>query len=1006
LVCFFFSGIAGLIYEVVWTRRLTLIFGTTLHSASTVLAIFMAGLALGSMIFGRLADRIKKPLHLYALLEVAIGIYALLTPALFGQLSVLRISQGNLEGVQGVTWITVVMVAAVLLVPTVLMGGTLPVVAKFLIRRREVVGTKVAQLYALNTFGGAVGALLAGYILIASLGISLTIYSAAFINIAVGFVTWWLQRDTTGEQTWDEVDVERQPLRKKRGKRKRSELHARGSTQLSILLVGVGLSGLAALSLEVSWTRALTLVLGSSVYAFSTILTAFLLGIALGSWIAPRVMERGADPWRQLAFIELLLGGSVILLNIVFDRMPLWFLSLYQMAEGSFWGMQWLELALVLLVLLVPTTLMGTTFPLAARVYANDLERLGRSIGSLYFSNTVGATLGPLLTGFLLIPKIGMQTSILLAGMLYMLVGTAFVGVDKGLRSSVKVLAGGLLLGGLALGILLPRWDTELLTSGVYVYADTYDLDQDTDELRDAMVTGEQIFYREGLTATVTVRRSGESLTLQINGKTDAGTNLDLGTELILGHLPMLLHPHPEQVLVVGLGSGITLGAVEQYSVESIDVVEIEAAVVEAAGYFSEVNHAALDDPRLRLFVDDARNYVLATQSQYDVITAEPSNPWIRGVSNLFTREQYQAYKERLKPGGIMFQWAHIYSMSEQDIKTVIGTFQSVFPHTTVWQNLYAGDIFLLGTEEELSIDFERLVEELRRPEIQSDLGRTNLEDPYRLLSQFVMDEGSIRSYTQGASIHTDDRPILEFSAPKYLFGYTTSENLKGMEAFRANVFPFLYNFAGVEAGGAAVQDVLQSYQSSWVHIVQGEIEADKEEYEMAIAEFEAALSFDPSNGTVKNNLAWIHQIQAKTFFESGEYENALQELLDVLKMFPERALVHRDVSNIYIVLGRYEEAIEHLETAVRLDPLDLDAKVKLGVLYGNAGMITLSEQLFQEIIEQDPRSIAAHNNLATLYQMTDRFSEAIRELEISLSIDSDQPDIRGQLARLQAEGP
>ena len=970
LGCFFFSGLAGLIYQVVWTRQLTLVFGTTLHSISTVVAVFMGGLALGSLIFGRMADRAKKPLLMFALLELAIGLYALLTPALIGQIGSLQISLAQRNPrVLELGWLTIVMVAIVLLVPTILMGGTLPVMVRFLSRSRTVIGSRVGQLNSLNTLGGAVGALLAGYVLIVWLGISGTIYGAALVNIAVGIVAWGLQRKYGREhQTWVESQVDPSKSKaegKMRRKRKSFEPNVNQPHMQIILLVGMGLTGFATISLEVSWTRVLTMVLGSSVYAFSTILAGFLLGIALGSLIATKFLHRGGTPWRLLAIVEFLLFASVMIMISFMEQLPFWFLEAYRLSEGSFWAMQGLELALVMVAILVPTTLMGTTFPIAAKAYAGDLKQLGWSIGVLYFANTAGAVIGPLATGFLLIPWVGLQTSILIAGLLYLAVGATFLVADPRSRPSWKTAAVGLAAAGLVVGVAIPRWDPQIMGSGVYVYADVFLEEDDLSRAREMMVAGEQLFYREGLTATVAVSRSGDHLSLQINGKTDASTGIDSDTELVLGHLPMLLHPDPKRVLVVGLGSGMTLGAVEQYPIDSVEAVEIEPAVVEAAEYFSEANHQALDDPRLQLVVDDARHHVLTSQNKYDVITAEPSNPWISGVSNLFTREQYEAYREKLAPGGLMFQWAHTYGMSEQDLRTVIATFQAVFPHTTVWQSDYALDIYLVGTQQPLKIDFARLVEQMGRPEIRDDLGRVGLSDPLRLLSYFVMDESSVAAFSAGAVLHTDDRPILEFSAPKSLFANTVSANLELLENYRSSIEPLIENIAGTPSDQLAVLDNLQTYVEARAHVIQGQSFLNLGISSAAIEEFETAFELDPLNASALLFLANLGDQQA----------------ID-------------------------EEAISELEAAVELNPDDLGSQLELGVLYGNTGQLEQAEAKFRDIIAINRTYALARNNLAVIYQMMGRDSEALMELEISLGFDPNQPEVRERISLIKSGNP
>jgi spermidine synthase len=1005
LGCFFLSGMAGLVYEVVWTRKLTLIFGTTLYSVSAVIAIFMGGLALGSLIFGRLADRMKRPLLLYAVLEVSIGVYAALTPVIIGLIEGLQIAlwQRYPVGVLSLSWVNILLVTAALILPTTLMGGTLPVMTTYFVRHRETIGRHVARLYSLNTLGGAAGSLIAGYILIATFGMNGTIYGAALINLAVGVTAWRLQRSEADEDAVAETSARS----KKRVHNEREQPEPAARHLRPILLGTMLLSGFAALSLEVSWSRVLTLVLGGSVYAFSTILAAFLLGIALGSLIVARFVDRMSNPWRQLAIVEFLIGVSAIGLNGALGLLPFWFLKIYELGAQRFWAMQWLELGLALAIMLVPTTLMGMTFPIAVRIFSRDIESLGESVGKIYFANTIGSVLGPLATGFLLIPMIGIQSSLLAAAVMYLILGAVLMAADPHTETRFKMAAGVVLAAGVLFVLQPPRWDSQVMNSGVYIYADRYIAHQKAEQgtVRESMLSDKQLYYREGLTATVTVSESANnSRALQINGKTDASTGSDADTELLLGHLPMLIHRDPKNVLLVGLGSGITLGAVEQYPIERVDAVEIEAAVVEAAEFFSEANNNALDDPRLNMVVDDARHFVRATHNTYDVITAEPSNPWISGVSNLFTIEQYQAYRKRLRPGGILFQWAHIYSMSPEDLRTVIATFQTVFPHTTVWQDTFGRDLFLLGSENPLNIDLGRLVRRAALPGVKKDLARIDGDEPLRLLNRFVMDEAAAARFARGAGLHTDDRPILEFSAPRNLYSLTLDQNLKRLAEFQSDVLPLLSETGSTEFERQSLRNMLADHVDSRFHLVRAEIHITANETELARSELESALRLDPGSGAARARLAGqLHKL-ATELSNAGNHDQALVWMLRRSELFPNRVQPHREIANTYMILGRQEEAIPHVKAWLERYPDDSDGRHSLGVAYAETERYDLAEAELKHVIELDQSHLFARNNLASVYVLTDRPTEAIEEFERSLAIEPDQPRVRERLRQLRSQ--
>ena len=489
---------------------------------------------------------------------------------------------------------------------------------------------------------------------------------------------------------------------------------------------------------------------------------------------------------------------------------------------------------------------------------------------------------------------------------------------------------------------------------------------------------------------------------MTIDGKADAGTGEDIGTQLILGHLPLLLHPNPEDVLVIGLGSGITLGAVEQHpEVKTIDAVEIEPAVVEAARYFNKYNNRALEDPRLNLIVGDARNYTLLSDKKYDVITAEPSNPWVAGSANLFTKEQLELYKKRLKPGGIVFQWAHIYRLSPEDVKTIMATFQEVFPHTTVWQSFFGRDIFLIGSPEPLKIDFAAFQEKMARKKIKKDLARVHLDNSFLLLSYSVLDEKGAKDYSKGGQIHTDNHPVLEFQAPKAIFldpAKTESANLEALEQARTNVFSLLDDI-----GDASKEEKIAFYTLARTHIMQGEIYFSRgEHYRKGAQEYEKALAIIPDNVQASQHLAEIFFGAGKIYFSQGLYQEAEDVLLEAIGWDLSQPTFYKALAETRIKLGDGGGAIEAYERVLEVEPDDVSAHLQLGILYGEKGVLDRAEQEFLQILELDKENYFAHNNLANIYELAGYRGKTIEELEASLGINPDQPEIVRRLKDLK----
>ena len=949
LICFFFSGMASLIYQVLWVRQLGLVFGNTLYSVSTVLAVFMAGLALGSYLFGRLADRTSNPLRLFALLEVGIGLYVLTIPLIFRGLMALQVFffQQLPEGHASLTLIRIILCFLVLLFPTTLMGGTLPVIAKSYVRSERALGSGVGILYFINTLGAVLGSFLAGFALIPLIGVLAATLLAATVDLAIGVGFFILQRRLAGQEEFRVVQAAKPtspPMKVK--ERKIQELAPYSRTLRLAVLGGFSLAGLASLSLEVSWTRVLTLVLGNSVYAFSLMLTAFLLGIAVGSSIAAKFIDRSKNPWRDFVLIEAFIGISVIVLNPVLGQLPSLLVGVFSSLQENFWALQTVLFLLSFLIMLVPTTLMGAAFPIAARIYTQDIKHLGTSVGRLYAGNTLGCMLGPLFTGFVIIPLIGIQRSIFLVALIYLAIAGAVFLLGPIRRPKFKGLATGALVIIAVVGSLVPTWDPVVLNSGVYIYASDYAPSDETTSisLREVITSSSYIlFHKEGRQATVSVSDYiGGGRALQIDGKVDASNYNDLCTELLLGHLPMLLHPEPKTALIVGLGSGITLGAVTRYaSLEKVVTVEIEPAVLEAAAYFARDNNNALDDSRLRMKVTDARNYILASTEQYDVITAEPSNPWVSGSSVLFTREHFELYRQRLSQDGIIAQWIHYYSMSPQDLKTVIATFTSVFPHATLWWTYY--DLLLIGSQQELRIDLQALTAKLQQEEVRVDLERGGIKDSYGVLGHFLMEEQSVRSYSAGAPLHTDNHPILEFSAPKNLYKTGVGANLESMKPYIGSIFPLLINVADPQA-----ESKIQQYVQARNNSIQALILWEQLDIEKALAETEAALVNNPSN-------IFMCEIRLEALLFFRQTQRAIDSMVESINAIPSYAPFYIKLGDIYAGLKQYNKAAELFGEALKFIPDNAFIYYRRGLTYLQLNNYAQAIADFQKCIELAP---------------------------------------------------
>jgi len=786
---FFFSGITGLVYEVIWTRMFAIVFGATAFAISTVLAAFMAGLALGSFYFGRFIDKRGNPLKIYAYLEISIGVYVIMFPFLISLLDRIYVIayQAYPTSFLVTNVIKFLLSFMVLIIPTTLMGGTLPVLSKFVVTRQERLGSSIGSLYSINTIGGAIGCFVAGFILIAAVGIRWSIYVTAGINIAIGaaalMLCAWRYR---GYQPVPEEKPSPQPE------------EGAQSIAIQLMIVAFGLSGFAALAYEVLWARVLSMILGTTVYAFSIMLTAFLCGLALGSFISSRFIDRIKHLVTIFGAYQIAIGCFGAFSVFIFSRLPLLFLRMFAWLGGSWRDFTFIQFIITFLVMLIPTILMGAIFPVVSRICTRQMKLLGRSIGNIYSANTVGAILGSLAAGFLLIPLIGLQNSIKLIASINILVGLSALIGSKMRGSGAPKRRAIIIPVAICLVILvliaIPSWNRKVLANGVYFEPRQFFNRNSEVDLYGRASELQLLYYSEGIDSTVAVFSRGPEMTLSINGMPLASTlRTDITLLGMMGYLPVLLHGAPESVLVIGLGAGVTSGMSARYeSVARVDCVELERRVVGATRLFSRENREVLDSPKLSLIIDDGRNYLQKTTSKYDVITSDPIHPWLSGAGSLYAVEHFQSCKARLNRGGVVAQWLPLYEMPERDFKTVIRTFQQVFPHTSLW--LTDSDAILIGTEDKLRINYRSLMLKFQDEEIQNDMRMLYVDSVPQFLTFFMMGEDRLSEYAADARLNTDDHPILEFSAPEGLYSETVADNLESISQEMELITPFLHN--------------------------------------------------------------------------------------------------------------------------------------------------------------------------------------------------------------------
>ncbi len=949
LAIFLLSGASGLIYQVVWSRALTLVFGSTTQGVATVLAAFMGGLALGSWLASRIGDRIAAPLRAYGLMEGGIALLALCVLLLMPALeTVYRALYPLLQlSLAGLTLVRFLLAAAFLLPTTTLMGATLPILSAYFERRGSIEGQGASILYAVNTAGAVAGTAAAGFWLLPLLGMRMTTLLAASLNLIASLGALYLSRRV--EEGGREILI---PFADRLARDEGGAETARDPLPpqaRAAAAAAIAVSGTGALILEVSWTRTLSMILGSSTHAFTVMLTVFLIGLAAGSAVASRLLKRIRDPVGAFARVELATGVAVYAGVYIFPELPYLFLKLFRAAGDAPAWFGAGRFALAGSVMLVPTFLLGAAFPLAVRCQRLGAEEAARPVGFLYAVNTLGAIIGSLAAGFLLVPSLGLRHTVIVGALVNLSVGAFLLAVSPSGRRVLRYALAGflvLLMPGLLLGA--PPWNPLVMTSGVFQYAPTYvDLFPTRKEFLDYQAAHQQLFYRDGLTTTVTVekrpmRHDGRVwLVLTVNGKVDASSVGDMETQILLGQLPMLMAPDPRRVMVIGWGSGITVGSILTHGgAESVRALEIEPAVVEASRFFQDHNNRPLDDPRASIEINDARHALLVDPGAYDVIVSEPSNPWLSGPSRLFTREFFLILRERLAPGGILCQWVQLYGLEVESYRTLLRTLDEVFDEVLVFKGS-PGDTLVVAGTTPLRLDVSRIAERMQGPAVKADLLRAKVNSPASLFARFRVGGPAVGALVGPGPLNTDDNSLIEFAAARTLHVTSDFDNDRMLTRAPSSVLDHL-DAAGLPPAEAArlplalareliaaelperasnalsrtaPSERLTPELEAEVEAIRGELHAGGGDPGAALASWERALEIDPSN------LAALLGIGEHLRTVAGDARAALAPLRRAVEAHPDAADARLALGRALRETGRAREAVEILEAAARGNP-------------------------------------------------------------------------------------
>ena len=784
---FVVSGAAALVYQVAWMRHLTLLFGATVYAVSTVLACFMGGLALGAYVGGVLASRIERPGRAYAMMELAIGgLGAISIPVFQGLPAVVglllpRDTSGPLD-----IAVRFLLAVPILLLPTALMGATLPVLIRGVAEDDATAARAAGLLYACNTFGACLGAAAAGYVLVPLLGLSGAISVAVMLNVAAALVA-------------ARVAPQRVPITAPASKATEP-----GPPLSPAWLAFAALSGLVALAVEVLWTRALVLYLGSSVYAYASMLTVYLLGLGLGGALGVRLLRSSLGPAAILAAVQLAIAFDLPLLVWQFGRLSAHLSHLQQLlGSPTYAGFAIASFVAVSEMLLPPTLLMGICFPVLMAAVTRRAEAAPRAVGTLYAANTVGAISGAILAPVLLIPALGIQRSLLFLAAANLVLFAMALGEHPAWRRgrAVGIGAGVALVFGATYALLCPR-DAVVRSAGVFdrdQHRRLVQIDEDVDATVTIELMGPEIDGEPG---------PGGWYSLSVNGVNVAGTSPDLvAIQKLQGHLPMLLAAARRDVLHIGFGSGGTARAVACHPIRELVIAEISMGVIRTSNrYLRSINGGVLDDPRVRVVHKDGRNYLLAKGAPFDVILSDSVHPRYSGNGALYTEEYYRRCKAQLRPGGVVSQWLPIYSLTPSNFRSILKAFTNVFPETSVWYVNSTVNPFtiVIGHNGPFAIDVDELGRRMAERAVGEDLRGAGVRDPIDLLDYFVMAGKDVVAYADGAEPHRDDLPAVEYESMLVMNRDATwYQILRDLVAVRAPVAPHLSGDGAAAMEGA-----------------------------------------------------------------------------------------------------------------------------------------------------------------------------------------------------------
>lgn len=915
LAAFFLSGFSALVYETLWVRILSLVFGNTTIAVSAVLSSFMAGLSLGSYFSGKLSDRIgpKRLLSIFILLEILTAVFAALTIPASKLMQLAALNSGILAvpyKLQSLIWFSLSF--PLLLIPTVCMGATLPILIKwFSAHALSLKPDKyLGLLYGTNTFGAVTGTAVAGFMLIPAAGLVNSVLFAGFVNLCSAALVLLSYKTFADEPRAAELNVPEEPVGR-----------TGPDTPAYFASIVLFATGAAAMICEVAWTRVFALVLGSSTYAFTSMLISVLAGLALGSIAFSALNAKFKSTFAGLSVIIALAAVTLLAYLPLINLLPYAYVKLFGFTTSSPVLLYALQVLICSSFIFIPSFLMGTIFPWAVSASNPSKKHISEITGLSYSANTIGNIAGSALTGIVLIAAVGAENSLIIAILLYSAAAAFCFIYAAGFKPLYRVSAAALFIALIILGVYYrPKWDPYIMNSGSFLYAPEYAGAKSFKDFITHLHGNRLLYHKDGVSSSVAVYQSpwGERF-LRVNGKTDASTGSDVPAQLLTAYIPYLYHPgNPSSAAVIGLGSGMTTGVLSVLNgIDTLDCIEIEPEVLNTLKLFCMANHNIIYNPKPNYIFADARHYFAANEKKYDIIASEPSNPWIAGISSLFTKESFELMLSRLNPGGIYCQWFHIYSMGESDFKLVMNTFAEVFPHVMLL-SVANTDVLLLGSADGWKIDYEKITALLKNdPVVKGDLGLISLNHPFTLVSNtFLLEDADFRKYCAGSGIHVDNKPVLEFSAPHFLMKSEAIEISGGLYGAQQTMYP-----SGLSG--------FKPSEKEWVSLynISGEGYLRSKQLEQAEKAFDNAFNLDRNDARTFTNLSRVYSIKLN-HLKAEEY------LKKALKIEPDYALAWFHLGMLYTEQGMEDKGLECLEKGLEISPFDPMGCLQTAMIY------------------------------------------------------------------------